>query len=263
MMPTSIPHWKLLTVLFCCLSVLGTYQLLTFIRTKPQRTVLAQQPAAACDGAACIYLPLVTAGFQEQEKSDATPEPPVAGTTDTPTDTPTDAPESSSTSTHTHTPTHTHTHTPTNTHTETPSNTTTETPSYTPTTPPVAQEAPDDNDVTYDLDIPLDNTASRLDFVSYPGGDTEDRVAWDVLGMNSNPSFSGGRARLRISASCFGENIDEITFTTGGQTYMCGEEIVDKEITFGSKTGSVVIEATGGDGTYVQWVLTGTATRIN
>jgi hypothetical protein len=111
--------------------------------------------------------------------------------------------------------------------------------------------------------IPLDNTASVLDFVSYPGGDREDRVRWDITGMNPNASISGGRARLVISASCFGENTGQIQFFTGGQTFSCGQTLVDQEVTDASRTGSVVITAVGGDGTYVQWVLTGTATRVN
>ena len=137
------------------------------------------------------------------------------------------------------------------------------TPSYTPTTPPPAQVAPDDPRFNNPLVIPLDNTASVLDFVSYPSGDTEDRVRWDITGMNSNSSFSGGRARLVISVSCFGENTDQIQIFTGGQTYSCGQTIVDREVTFDSRTGQATITAVGGDGTYVQWVLTGTATRVN
>ncbi len=137
------------------------------------------------------------------------------------------------------------------------------TPSYTPTTPPAAQLAPADARFNNPLNIPLDNTVSVLDFVSYPEGDTEDRVRWDITGMNSNSVLSGGRARLVISVSCFGENTDQIQFFTGGQTYACGQTIVDREVTFNSKTGSVVITAVGGQGTYVQWVLTGTATRVN
>jgi hypothetical protein len=102
-----------------------------------------------------------------------------------------------------------------------------------------------------------------LDFVSYPGGDTEDRVRWDITGMNTNPSLSGGKARLVIQATCFGQNTDQITFFTGGSTYSCGQTIIDQEVTYDSRTGSVVITAAGGDDTYVQWVLTGTATRTN
>ena len=137
------------------------------------------------------------------------------------------------------------------------------TPSYTPTTPPAAQVAPEDARFNNALQIPLDNTVSVLDFVSYPDGDREDRVRYEVTGMNNNSSASGGRARLVISASCFGENTDQIQFFTGGQTYTCGQTLIDREVTADSDTGSIVITAVGGQGTYVQWVLTGTATRVN
>lgn len=141
--------------------------------------------------------------------------------------------------------------------------TATYTPSYTPTTPPAAQIAPEDARFNNPLNIPLDNTASVLDFVSYPGGDTEDRVRWDITGMNQNASFSGGRARLVISISCFGQGTNQIQVFTGGQTYSCGQTIVDREVTYDSRTGSAIITAVGGSNTYVQWVLTGTATRVN
>jgi hypothetical protein len=153
---------------------------------------------------------------------------------------------------------------PTATYTPTsPGPTATYTPSYTPTTPPPDQEAPPDSPSNSPLNIDLDSTASVLDFVSYPGGDREDRISYDVRGMNPNVAFSGGRARLVISASCFGENTDQIEFFTGGQTYSCGQTVVDREVTFDSNNGSIRITAVGGQGTYVQWVLTGTATRIN
>lgn len=154
---------------------------------------------------------------------------------------------------------------PTATYTYTPSYTPTPTytPSYTPTTPPAAQVAPEDARFNNPLNIPLDNTASVLDFVSYSGGDTEDRVRWDITGMNPNVAITGGQARLVIQTTCFGEGTEHIQFFTGGQTYSCGQTIVDREVTNDSRTGSVVITAVGGSGTYVQWVLTGTATRIN
>lgn len=164
-------------------------------------------------------------------------------------------------------PTHTSapgqpTNTPPPTYTSVPP-TSTYTPTATYTSTPPGQLAPEDARFNNPLDIPLDNTASVLDFVSYPGGDTEDRVRWDVIGMNTNSALPGGRARLVISVSCFGQNTNQIEFFTGGQTYSCGQTIVDREVTSSSKTGSVVITAVGGSGTYVQWVLTGTATRIN
>lgn len=169
----------------------------------------------------------------------------------------------SATYTYTPSPTYTYTPTPTNTNPPPVQPTATYTPSYTPTTPPAAQVAPEDPRFNNPLNIPLDNTASVLDFVSYPGGDQEDRVRWDITGMNPNASLSGGRARLVIAVSCFGEGTQYIEFFTGGQTYSCGQTIVDREVTYDSRTGSVVITAVGGTGTYVQWVLTGTATRVN
>lgn len=155
------------------------------------------------------------------------------------------------------------TFTPTYTATAPAQATPTYTPSYTPTTPPAAQVAPQDARFNNPLTIPLDNTTSVLDFVSYPEGDTEDRVRYSVSGMNNVSTLSGGRARLVISVSCFGQNTDQMQFFTGGQTYSCGQTIVDREVTAQSDTGSIVITAVGGEGTYVQWVLTGTATRIN
>lgn len=176
---------------------------------------------------------------------------------------------STSTATSTATPSATSVQ-PTSTYTPspTPSPTTaqataTYTPSYTPTTPPAPQVAPEDARFNAPLDIPLDQTISTLDFVSYPGGDREDRVRYSVTGMNPNAALSGGRARLVIAVSCFGTGTDQIQFFTGGQTYSCGQTLVDREVTADSDTGSIVITAVGGEGTYVQWVLTGTATRIN
>ncbi|MCA9909172.1 MAG: SH3 domain-containing protein [Anaerolineae bacterium] len=137
------------------------------------------------------------------------------------------------------------------------------TPSYTPTTPPAAQVAPPDANFNNPLNLQLDTTGSVTDFVSYPGGDTQDRVRWDIIGMNQNPSLSGGRARLTLAVSCFGTGIENVTFFTGGQTFTCGQTIVDREVTYDSRTGQVTITAVGGQGTYVQWVLTGTAVRVN
>ena len=152
------------------------------------------------------------------------------------------------------------TFTPTATHTLVPP-TLTFTPTFTSSPPPPV--APADALFNSPLDIPLDSTASTTDFVSYPGGDTEDMVRYSVTGMNTNTSLSGGRARLIINASCFGTGTANIQFFTGGQTFGCGQTIVDREVTADSNTGTVTITAVGGQNTYVQWVLTGTATRVN
>ena len=155
------------------------------------------------------------------------------------------------------------TFTPTSSPTTQTQPTATYTPSYTPTTPPAAQVAPPDANFNNPLNLPLDSTASVTDFVSYPGGDTQDRVRWDISGMNQNPSLSGGRARLTLAVSCFGTGLENVTFFTNGQTFTCGQTIVDREVTYDSRTGQVTITANGGEGTYVQWVLTGTAVRVN
>lgn len=110
--------------------------------------------------------------------------------------------------------------------------------------------------------MPLDTTASVTDYVSYPGGDTTDRVRYDVIGMNQVPAFSGGKAEITLAFSCFGTGTQNIRFTTGGQTYSCGE-LVERQVTYDSRTGTVTITAIAGTGTYVQWVITGTAKRIN
>lgn len=155
------------------------------------------------------------------------------------------------------------TYTPTATATTQTQPTATYTPSYTPTTAPASQVAPPDANFNSPLNIPLDSTASVTDFVSYPGGDTQDRVRWDIIGMNPNTALSGGRARLTVAVSCFGTGVENITFFTNGQTYSCGQTIVDREVTYDSRTGQVTITAVAGQDTYVQWVLTGTAVRVN
>lgn len=182
------------------------------------------------------------------------------GSTPTPTPTPTLTPTVPFTPTFT--PTLAVTPTPSYTPTFAPP-TATYTPSYTPTTPPPVQTAPPDPNFNNPLNIPLDNTVSVLDFVSYPQGDTTDRVRWDITGMNPNSSLPGGRARLIITLSCFGTGTQNVELFTGGQTYSCGQTVVDTEVTASSTTGQVTITAVGGTGTYVQWVLTGTATRLN
>lgn len=223
-------------------------------------------PGGDCGAVAVAQAPPAPAGGQSGGGSSAHTATPDPAYSPTPSYTP-----GGPTPTYTYTytpggPTPTYTYTPTYTSTPggpTAVHTATFTPSYTPTTQPAAQQAPPDSNFNAPLNIPLDNTASVLDFVSYPGGDTEDRVRWDITGMNPNASLSGGKARLIIAVSCFGTGIEYVQVFTGGQTYSCGDTIVDKEVTYDSRTGQVTITAIGGSETYVQWVLTGTATRTN
>jgi uncharacterized protein YraI len=156
--------------------------------------------------------------------------------------------------TYTFTPTRTPTlqFTPTFTYTFTP--TRTPTLQFTPTRTPTASApfAPPDSSFNDPLTIPYNGNASVSEFVSYPDGDTIDKVRYDVTGMPQS-----GTANLTISASCFGTGTQFITFSTGGQTVGCGQMVVTRLITTDSKTGTITITATGGTNTYVQWVLSG------
>ncbi len=213
-------------------------------------------PAPTQDGAPQATLEATVEAIPEVATEDATQDAaPVA-----PTLTPTLAPDQEApVATLTYTPTDvpfTPTYTPTDVPTEVPPTAT-----YTPTDPPPT--APPDANFNNPLTIPLDGSASSSDYVSHPEGDTVDRVRWDITGMNPTTVLSGGRARLVITVSCFGSGTEHVQFFTGGQTYTCGQTIVDREVTNDSRTGQVTITAVGGDATYVQWTLTGSATRIN
>jgi len=118
-------------------------------------------------------------------------------------------------------------------------------------------------DANYQLDIPIVEPTAISDAVSYPDGDREDRVFYDVMGINPDSTLPGGRAALTITATCEGEGAEMITFFTGGQTFGCDDTIVTREVVFDSKSGSVLISATGGDRTFVTWTLSGAAVRVN
>ena len=134
-----------------------------------------------------------------------------------------------------------------------------------PTNTPTIQIAP--NDANYQLTIPLDGEASLSEAVSYPSGDREDRVFFDITGINPGENLPGGRALLTITATCSGVGVEFVSFFAAGQSFGCGativEPIVQRPVTFDSRTGSILITAAGGDGTYVQWTLTGTTRRVN
>lgn len=123
------------------------------------------------------------------------------------------------------------------------------------------QIAPQDSN--YVLNAPLDQTVTLSDVVSYPNGDTEDRVSYNVTGLNNNVALPGGRAQLVITATCTGTNPEQIQFRGDGQNATCGQNVINREVNADSDTGGVQITAVGGTGTYVQWTLTATVTRLN
>jgi hypothetical protein len=65
-----------------------------------------------------------------------------------------------------------------------------------------------------------------------------------------------------ITAVCGGAGMEHVKISTGGQSFGCAEPIVNREVTVDSKSGIITIEATGGAGTSVFWVLTGTVTVV-
>lgn len=138
--------------------------------------------------------------------------------------------------------------------------TVTATASYTPTATQAAVVAPADSN--YAMQVPLDQTLSVTDFVSFPGGDTEDVVGYGVTGLNNSVALPGGQANLTLSFSCFGTGTQFISFIVDGQTRSCGQSY-NRTVNADSNTGAVRVRATGGEGTYVQWVVTGSAPRIN
>jgi hypothetical protein len=173
------------------------------------------------------------------------------------------------TATFTRTPTHTpptftatFTRTPTITPlTFTPTSTRTPTITHSPTaSSPVA---PPDGAFNTPLNVPLGGSASSSDFVSYPNGDTTDQIVYEVSGLKESASEAGGKARLVLATSCFGTGTATLRFTVDGQAFNCGQTILTKDVTFLTRGGTVRIEATGGSNTYVQWVISGSATQID
>ena len=126
------------------------------------------------------------------------------------------------------------------------------------------QITPPDPRFNSPLKVPLDNTASVVDFVSHPQGDRIDRVRYEITGMNQNPSLPGGRARLVLSASCFGEGTESVSFNVDGRASGCGKTILNKVATASTSKGTVTIAVRAPSTKYVytQWVLTGRATRV-
>ena len=118
-------------------------------------------------------------------------------------------------------------------------------------------------DPNYSLNVELDGTATVSDVVSYPNGDTEDRISYSVTGLNNSVALPGGRARLIITLTCTGTNIEQLQVRGDGQNSACGQNVIDREVNFDSRTGGVQITAIGGTGTYVQWTLTARAERLN
>ena len=94
------------------------------------------------------------------------------------------------------------------------------------------------------------------DVVSYPAGDTQDIVSYSV-----DRRFALGQ--LQITAFCDGPGEENIEFlhSFGGETFYCdptGTLVVDRLVGPDiPASGTITIEALGGDDTFVAWILEG------
>lgn len=127
-------------------------------------------------------------------------------------------------------------------------------PTSTPSATSGGPAAPPDSDFNITLDMNGNTNGFFESSVSYPNGDTEDRIFYNVTGLNSNQSLPGGQATIFFTVSCDGTGSQHIQFINRGQTYGCGNTW-SHTATFDSNSGNVTIRAVGGTDTYVNWSL--------
>lgn len=112
-----------------------------------------------------------------------------------------------------------------------------------------AQTAPPDDAYFVDINI-KGGQATHSDAVSYPNGDTEDEVFWNISGFDS-VTQSGD---LQIIISCDGEGLSNVVFTMANATYSCGD-VIDRFVTDDSDSGLIRVTATGGSDIYVTYTI--------
>ena len=152
-------------------------------------------------------------------------------------------------------PTHTPTPTFSGTITATPTaggSTYTPTPSYTPTS--AVQTAPPDNDYFPQVNIKGGSTTVN-GVISYPDGDTNDKIFYDVIGFDS--VTTSGDVQLVLTCSGTGTEHVRINFNnvgSVGNTTCPGT--VTKFHTNDSHQGFIRVDLIGGNNSYVNWSLT-------
>lgn len=140
-------------------------------------------------------------------------------------------------------------------------------PTATPTpTQPQTQVAPADSDYFLNVDMGNQNGAftqgTISNVVSFPSGDTEDRVFFSTNNIN-NQGGSGTLVRQIFNFTCSGTGTEFMEFFSGGQTFGCGQTYIINAAGPDSDTGSIRIRATGGNGTFVQWTVQMQVERLN
>lgn len=130
------------------------------------------------------------------------------------------------------------------------------------TAPPTATEAaqqvaPPDSAYFVEVDI-KGGQATLGDAVSYPDGDTEDEIFWDVVGFDSITTAGN----LQVVITCTGDGTGNVTFFSSGSNYACGDTFT-QFVTNDSDSGLIRVTATSGDNTYVQYTLLFLGTPAN
>lgn len=120
------------------------------------------------------------------------------------------------------------------------------------TTAPAAQIAPADSDISVDANI-KNQSSTHSDVISYPDGDTRDRVAVRVSGFDSNTS-SG---ELRFTLTCTGTGVGNVKVTavsTNGGTVGCNSTWT-AFFTNVNTNHNITILLDNGPAAYVNWTL--------
>lgn len=128
------------------------------------------------------------------------------------------------------------------------------TPTYgaAPTVAPTSLIAPVDG--IYSWVIPYNGSSEISEYVSYPDGDVEDRINYDISGMSASPP--GNTGHLNVFATCEGVGAGTIQVKVGTRVFPCnGQVIFALLVTDDSRTGTIRVTATGP--AYVHWTLNG------
>ncbi len=122
-----------------------------------------------------------------------------------------------------------------------------------PTSPPPteapAQVAPPDSSFFVDVSV-KNGQATVSDAVSYPDGDTQDEIFWNIIDFDSVTTAGD----LEVIITCTGTGTENVTFFSGGSNFSCGD-IISRIVTNDSDSGLIRVTAVSGTGTLVNYSL--------
>jgi hypothetical protein len=119
-----------------------------------------------------------------------------------------------------------------------------------------AQEAPPDSN-TFRFDVDRDNGGTFSEVISYPGGDTSDRVEVHV-----NLSQNTSRV-VNLTLTCSGTGTENVRFTRispNAQQYVCGDTITYR-YAHPDSTQPYYVFIPSGSTSYVNYTLTATTSQ--